>query len=83
MPSMPLLARSHDAHRPGRSFSAEYMATFCPGRADRHRQDITLGLPEVAQSHYKLHDPFETEKLGVYLGQTFSAGFTSNLCGST
>ena len=54
------------------------MATFCPGRADRHRQDITLGLPEVAHSPYKLHDPFETEKLGVYLGQAFAAGFVSN-----
>ena len=46
-------------------------------------RDITLGLPEVAHSPYKLHDPFETEKLGVYLGQAFAAGFVSNFCGST
>ena len=45
--------------------SAECIATFCPGRADRHRQDITLGLPEVAYSPFKLYDPFEAEKPGV------------------
>ena len=68
--------------------SAECIATFCPGRADRHRQDITLGLPEVAYSPFKLYDPFEAEKPGVcvcvcvYLGQAFAAGFVRNLCDS-